>query len=150
MKSRILRWRFHFNAMHNMTPEKEEGKHAHSFLVILCLDVKYMDLDKQNKCERAIKEYLEQFNGKYLNELDIFEGQIPTIEKIGETLYSETERIISAYGMQQIQLEVGDSPVALFSIGKKLLLGGMYREVPDEVYAGHKELFEWRFVEEQK
>lgn len=147
MKSRILRWRFHFNAMHNMTPEKEEGKHAHSFLVILCIEVKYMDIDKQNKCEKALKEYFEQFNGQYLNELDAFDGEVPTIEKIGEVVYPQTEQLIADYGMQQIQLEVGDSPVALYSIGKKLLLGGMYREVPDEVFEEYKELFEWRFVE---
>lgn len=146
MKNRILRWRFHFNAMHNMSPEEEEKKHAHSFLVILCMEVKYMDIDKQNKCEKAIKTYLDQFNGQYLNELDIFEGEIPTIEKIGDVIYPETERIAATYGMEQIQLEVGDSPVALYSIGKKLLLGGMYRKVPDEVFEEYKELFEWRYV----
>ncbi len=147
MNSRTLRWRFHFNAMHNMSPEKEEGKHTHSFLVILCMEVESMDLDQQNKCEKALKEYFEQFNGKYLNELDAFKGELPTIEKIAEAIYPETEKLASDYGMQQIQLEVGDSPVALYSIGKKLLLGGMYREVPDEVYEEYRELFEWRFGE---
>ena len=147
MNSRTLRWRFHFNAMHNMSPEKEEGKHTHSFLVILSMEMESMDLDQQNKCEKALKEYFERFNGKYLNELDAFKGELPTIEKIAETIYPETEKLALAYGMQQIQLEVGDSPVALYSIGKKLLLGGMYREVPDEVFEEYRELFEWRFGE---
>ena len=105
MNSRTLRWRFHFNAMHNMSPEKEEGKHTHSFLVILCMEVESMDLDQQNKCEKALKEYFEQFNGKYLNELDAFKGELPTIEKIAEAIYPETEKLASDYGMQQIMLQ---------------------------------------------
>ena len=146
MYSRTLRWRFHFNAMHNMTPEKEEGKHAHSFLVILCIEVEKHDLEKQNRCERELKEYFETYNGKYLNELDIFSNEIPTIEKICEVIYPYTEEIASKYDMQQIQLEVGDSPVALYSIGKKLLLGGVYREVKDCVFEEYKKQFEETFL----
>lgn len=146
MYSRTLRWRFHFNAMHNMTPEKEEGKHTHSFLVILCIEVGNHDLEKQNMCENELKKYFETYNGKYLNELDVFGDEIPTIEKICEVIYPRTEDIATKYDMQQIQLEVGDSPVALYSMGKKLLLGGVYREVKDTVFEEYKRQFEETFL----
>lgn len=137
--NRAYRWQFHFNAMHNMTPEREEGKHTHSFLVILCMEVEYMDLDAQNSCEKELKQYLEQYNGKYLNEMEQFQNVIPTIETICEILYVDTERIAASYGMEQIQIEVGDSPVALFAMGKKLLLGGSYSPVSDEKYEEYRE-----------
>lgn len=146
MYNRTLRWRFHFNAMHNMTPENEEGRHVHSFLVIVCIEVEDQDLEKQNKCEEGLKKYFETYNGKYLNELEIFGDEIPTIERICEVMYPQTEEIAAKYGMQQIQLEVGDSPVALYSIGKKLLLGGTYREVKELVFEEHKNRFGEAFL----
>ena len=71
---------------------------------------------------------------------------MPTIERICECIYEDTEKIAMFYGMEQIQLEVGDSPIALYSMGKKLLLGGMYREVPDEVFEEYRERFEWQYL----
>lgn len=133
------RWQFHFNAMHNMTPEKDEGKHTHSFLVILCMEVEDMDLDAQNNCDRELKQYLDQYNGQYLNEMEVFQGKIPTIEVICEVLYPETERIALTHGMKQIQIEVGDSPVKLFAMGEKLLLGETYKQVSDEQFKAYKQ-----------
>lgn len=130
--NRFYRWQFHFNAMHNMTPEKQEGRHSHSFLVILCMEIEHLDLEKQNSCERELRQYLEQYNGRYLNELVQFRGKLPTIEVICETLYYDTEKIAAAHGMNQIQIEVGDSPVTMFALGKRLLLGGTYMEIAEE------------------
>lgn len=145
MNSRRLRWRFHFNASHNMTPEREEGKHAHSFLVILCMEVGIMNLAKQNECENALKEYFNCFNGKYLNEFGVFADKLPTIENIGEAVFEEIEKISADYGLKLIQLEVGDSPVAMYCIGNKLLLGGMYREISQEAFETYREFFEWNY-----
>ena len=117
-----------------MTPERDEGKHTHSFLVILCMEIDEMNLEQQNQCEKTLKQYLEQYNGKYLNEMEQFRNQLPTIEVLCEKLYCDTEKIAAAHGMEQIQIEVGDSPVALFAMGKKLLLGSSYKLVSDEVF----------------
>ena len=122
-----------------MTPEKEENKHTHSFLVILWMEVAEMDMEQQNLCEKELKRYLGQYNGKYLNGLDKFRGKIPTVETICETLYYDTEKIAAAYGMEQIQMEVGDSPVALFVMGKKLLLGGTGQIVSDELFEEYRQ-----------
>lgn len=125
--------------MHNMTPEKDEGKHAHSFLVILCMEIETMDLDKQNTCEKELKQYLAGYSGKYLNELDTFTGILPTIEAIGEVLYEDILEMSQKYGMHLIQVEVGDNPTALFAIGNRLLIGGSYIPIPDEAYQRYRE-----------
>lgn len=136
--SRAYKWQFHFNAMHNLTPEAEEGKHAHSFLVILWMVVTELNMEKQNSCEGELKKYLAQYNGKYLNELKVFQGKIPTVEVICETLYHDTERIAVSHGMEQIQIEVGDSPISLFALGKKLLLGDTCHFVSEAEYERYK------------
>jgi len=136
--NRRYRWKFHFNAMHNMTPEKDEGRHAHSFLVILCMEIETMDLEKQNTCEKVLKQYLEGYAGTYLNEQQRFAGALPTIEAIGEVLYEDISKIAKTYEMHLIQVEVGDNPTALFSIGNRLLIGGSYVPIPDETYQNYR------------
>ncbi len=136
---RTYRWQFHFNAVHNMTPENQEAGHTHSFLVRLWMEVTDMDVELQNFCEKELQRYLAQYSGKYLNEMDKFLEKIPTIETICETLYYDMEKIVTAYGMELIQMEVGDSPVALFMMGKKLLLGGTGLIVPDELFEEYKQ-----------
>jgi len=139
MNKRRYRWHFHFNAMHNTVVEKEEMKHTHSFLVILCMEMEQLDLEKQNKCEKQLKEYFATYNGKYLNELAVFKDKVPTIENICEVLYEDTQKIATTHDMKQIQIEVGDSPVALYSIGEKLLVGTMDREIPEKQFEKYKE-----------
>jgi len=118
---RTYRWKFHFNAAHNITPENENGRHAHSFLVVLYMEIKEFNLEKQNACEKVLQEYLNQYNGKYLNEMEKFSGRIPTLEVICEVLSKDTKKIATKYGMKQLQIEVGDSPVALVGIGKVMV-----------------------------
>ena len=130
--NRAYRWQFHFNAVHNMTPENEEEKHPHSFLVILYIEMKQVDLSEQKNCEEELIQYLKQYNGQYLNEMEKFHNMIPTIEVICEILFREIEPIAAAYGMNLIQVEVGDSPVVMYALGKKLLLGGIYSTVSDK------------------
>ncbi|MBE5884307.1 MAG: hypothetical protein E7291_07850 [Lachnospiraceae bacterium] len=135
---RMYRWQFHFNAMHNMTPETDENKHTHSFLVILCMIIEQMDLEKQNCCEKELKQYLEQYNGRYLNAMEKFQGNIPTIELICETVYYDVKEIATIHGMQLIQVEVGDSPTALYAMGERLLLGSSYIPIKDEMFREYK------------
>lgn len=136
---RTYRWQFHFNAVHNMVPENPENGHTHSFLVRLWLEITDMDMELQNFCEKELKRYLAQYNGRYLNEMDKFSGKIPTIENICEVLYYDMGKIVADYGMELIQMEIGDSPVALFMMGKKLLLGETGLIISDELFEKYKQ-----------
>ena len=139
---RAYKWQFHFNAMHNTTPETEAGKHAHSFLVILWMEIVELNGDKQNRCEGKLKNYLKQYTGKYLNELENFKEKIPTVEVICETLYYDMEKIAEEHGMDLLQIEVGDSPTARYILGKRCLLGDTYHWVSDEEFARYKKQVE--------
>ena len=132
--NRINRWYFHFNASHNANPADASKKHVHTFLVIACIEITQMDLERQNECGKAIDEYLAQYKGKCLNELDKFRDVIPTIEGICEVFFSDIKKIVEYYGAKLLNLEVGDSPVAMFSMGEQLLLGFTYQSISDENY----------------
>ncbi|MBQ7925057.1 MAG: 6-carboxytetrahydropterin synthase, partial [Lachnospiraceae bacterium] len=95
-----------------------------------------------NSCEQAIKQYLLKYRGKYLNELDEFQEMLPTIENICEVLYKAIGQIVHRHGTRLVQIEVGDSPVALYAIGERLLLGSDYREISEGSYLKYKKEFE--------
>ncbi len=130
--TRMYRWQFHFNAVHNMFPENEESRHAHSFLVILYIELEKTDIWQQNQCEKELKLFLNQFNGQYLNKMDLFADRLPTIEVICETLFPYTKEIAAKYGMKQVQIEVGDSPTALCAVGEKE--GNRYKQWEDGLF----------------
>lgn len=135
---RVYRWHFHFNALHNMVPDQDEQKHMHSFLVVASMEVNEIELQLQNACEQAVKQYLSRYRGKYLNELDEFKEMLPTIENMCEVLYEAVGQIAQEYHIHLIQMEVGDSPVAMCAMGERLLVGSDYREVSQESYLKYK------------
>lgn len=132
------RWHFHFNAMHNITPDDEEAKHPHSFLVILCMEIAEVNLVEQKQCEKDVRKYIDQYVGKYLNEMNEFQNQVPTIEVICEKMYYDIEKIVEKSGMKLIQIEVGDSPVKLFAMGNQLLLGSSYGLISDKDFQEYR------------
>lgn len=119
---RRYRWQFHFNAMHNMKPEQPNKRHPHSFLLYLWVEIIDMDMEEQNLCEKEIKSYLSQYNGTYLNELNVFWPNIPTVEVICEKLYPILADIVSAHGMKLIRIEVGDSPISMYTFGEEAMV----------------------------
>ncbi|MBR1931336.1 MAG: 6-carboxytetrahydropterin synthase [Lachnospiraceae bacterium] len=147
--NRLYRWYFHFNASHNMSPEDLEKKHVHTFLVNACIEVTQMDIASQNECGDRLREYLARYRGAYLNELETFREKLPTIEGICEVLYQDMKEIAEQHQGRLLNLEVGDSPVAMFSMGEQLLLGFTYTPVRDEDYQMYLE--QWnRAGEESK
>lgn len=138
MLERWYRYYFHINAAHNMTPDAAENRHAHSFLVIAGIETLNADMEQQNGCEKALKHYLEQYAGMCLNETPRFAGKLPTIEVICEVFYEDMKAITAQYGMKLIHLEVGDSPIAMYAIGEKLLIGSIYQNVADSAYEEYK------------
>lgn len=140
--NRIYRWNFRFNAFHNVMPEQPEKRHAHTFIVNVCIEVAHMDIARQNECGDRLREYLARYRGVYLNELEQFYEKIPTIETICEILYGDIKAIAGQYEGRLLNLEVGDSPVAMFSMGEQLLLGFTYRAVSDAAYQTYVE--QWR------
>ncbi len=132
--NRVYRWYFHFNASHNMLPSESNKRHVHTFLVVASIEVTKMDLAKQNACGDAFGQYLSGYSGQYLNDMEVFAGKIPTVEGICEILYRDMKQIAEKYEAELLNLETGDSPVAMFSMGEQLLVGSTYQPVSDEVY----------------
>lgn len=137
MQVKGYRYQFRFNAMHNLTPDMPEQMHAHTFRVVAYVRCKEESFTMFDTCEAVIREYLENYEGQRINEKASFVGKLPTLENMCEIFFADMERLLQGYGVDLIKLEVGDSPLASFSIGKELLVGSAYNYVSYEKYAAY-------------
>lgn len=130
-------YRVTFNAMHNIVIDNPAKMHAHTFRVGMYA------IKRQNKQsdflnnEKLLQAYFSQYRGIRLNELHRFRDIVPTLENMAEVFYEDLQELFFENGMELLTLDMGDSPIYTYSIGKRILLGSMYnlnREDEIEAY----------------
>lgn len=134
MKEKAYRFQLHFNAMHNIEPDKPEKMHAHTFRIIVYLRGDLEDITVYNQCETVVRDYLKRFQGTRLNHMPQFKDRIPRLEVICEVFFEEMDKILASNQVSLIKLEIGDSPLSTYSIAKELLVGSIYHRISEEEY----------------
>ena len=120
-----------FNAMHNLDLSNPRKMHAHTFRVGMYVMENQNDHSRFQNNEKMIRNYFERYQGIRLNELPAFKEVIPTLEHMGDTFYQDLKPIFEQHGMQLLSLEIGDSPISVYCIGERLLLGDISNLIPD-------------------
>lgn len=121
-----------FNAMHNLRPEDPRKMHAHTFRVGMYVTREANEQAVFLNIEQLLYDYFETYRGIRLNELQVFKDKIPTLEAMGDHFFAELEERFAGRGMQFLTLEIGDSPVSRYCVGRQLLLGDVYNRVNQE------------------
>lgn len=134
MQGRAYRIRCQFNAMHNLDVEHPEKMHAHTFRVMAYLENVGEELERIDTCERRMKAYFSRYKGCRFNELPAFRMELPTIENMCKVFYEDLQKELLQEGVSLVKLELGDSPLATYSIGSKLLVGSAYHRVSGEKF----------------
>ena len=134
MQGRAYRIRCQFNAMHNLDLEHPEKMHAHTFRVMAYLENVGEELERIDACERRMRTYFSSYKGNRLNELQAFRTELPTIENMCKVFYEDLQRELLKEGVSLVELELGDSPLATYSIGSRLLTGSTYQRISDEKF----------------
>ena len=52
-------------------------------------------------------------------------------QNMGDTFYHDLKPLFEKYDMQLLSLEIGDSPISVYCIGERLLLGDISNLVPE-------------------
>ncbi len=112
-----------FNAMHNLDINDPRKMHAHTFRVDMYVVDRKRDHPVFQNIEKGIRNYFDRYQGIRLNELPTFRDIVPTLENIGDIFYHELKPLFAENGMQLLSLEIGDSPISVYCIGERLLLG---------------------------
>ncbi len=120
-----------FNAMHNLDLNDPRKMHAHTFRVGMYVMENQKDHPGFFNNEKMIRDYFERYQGIRLNELPLFKEVVPTLENMGDTFYHDLKPLFERHGMQLLSLEIGDSPISVYCIGERLLLGDISNLIPD-------------------
>jgi len=102
----LYKYNFRFNATHSYNKDKTD-EHGHTFDVVATIR---HDESMVSETEKKIKNYLEKFKNKNLNDF----LNSPTIENITEYIYIDLESIIKGL----LQLELSDKPTQTYIITK--------------------------------
>lgn len=123
--------------MHNMDMEDPRKMHAHSFRVTAYIRGGSNHM-QYNTCEQAVQTYLDKYEGIRINDLPAFKNEVPTLENMCIKFYGDLCEIVKEHGAELIRLELGDSPVASFSIANELLVGTVYNAVAEDDFKAYE------------
>ena len=126
-----------FNAMHNIDLNDPLKMHAHTFRVGMYVIENQIEHTAFVNSEQKLNDYFKRYQGVRLNDLALFRGIIPTLENIGDVIYADLKPRFEENGMHLLSLEIGDSPVSVYSIGERLLLGAVSSQVPEDKIADY-------------
>lgn len=126
-----------FNAMHNIDLDDPLKMHAHTFRVGMYVIEKQKEHTAFLNSEHRLNDYFKRYQGVRLNDLALFHDIIPTLENIGDVFYNNLKPRFEENGMQLLSLEIGDSPVSVYCVGERLLLGAISNLIPEEKVADY-------------
>lgn len=114
--------KYYFNAGHSPDGDREK-QHSHTFQVVLYVSIG--DAEGQHlfgDLEQSVREYLNGYEGRYLNEMDQFRGRGTNIEDIGEVFYTDLLEQMKEKGFRLYQLEISENPLCVYIISNKIML----------------------------
>ncbi len=144
MQSNAYRIRYQFNAMHNLDLSHAEKMHAHTFRITAYIENVGYELQKINSCESILKDYFAQYKGFRMNDVIPFRTVLPTIENMCQVFYEDLKERLMQEGVELVKLELGDSPLASYSVGSCLFAGSAYNRISEQQFLEYSRKIEER------
>ena len=114
--------RYYMNASHSFHGNRETA-HSHTFTVVL-----YIGKRKEQKesdievVDCYAEELLSQLEGRYLNELPMFQNTDTSIEDIGNYLCETLKVRFRETNYSLYQLDIADNPLSVYRVADRILL----------------------------
>lgn len=129
---------FELNAKHRNIKNTNAASHPHTFTIALYLKKLGEELVLYEDMERDISLWLQQFQGKDLNETQLFRNGEATLEAIGETFYRVLKETVGPKGYELVRLDINENPVRTYSVSEKPLDNSVNElSAPIEIPEGH-------------
>lgn len=127
-------YRTYFNAKHSFNGDITKI-HGHSFTVVTYIGMKDSKEDIPFfKMEAIISSFIDQYRGRYLNELPEFEGCGNTLETIGDYFYEKLRKQLMKSGMELYQLDISENPLCVYQVSDRMLLPTMNMDTSNRNY----------------
>lgn len=111
------RFKFYISARHSVNFDgKESGIHPHTWEVAVSFGSDVSNTINFTEFEKELEGYLQNYEGKYLNEHKSFAGINPTMENIGKVLYADIKKMIDYNNQDFKKLEISENPTRTYII----------------------------------
>ncbi|PJI09515.1 MULTISPECIES: 6-pyruvoyl-tetrahydropterin synthase-related protein [Clostridium] len=157
MKFKGYIYKFKLNASHSVLIDNVRGNvHSHTFIIIMHIKIASSDFVLYNDVEKVIIDYLKKYEEKELNKIEPFDEIEPTLENIGNFLFDEIQKILSAKSIELTKLEISETPARVYIVNaqnkkqeeeynvkiRKLLLNSLINSCAEDLlnkYKGSKD-----------
>lgn len=111
MKYSQYRFKFYINASHAIYIDGVLGQaHPHTWEIMLYTLKMREDFIAFDAIEKQIERYLQQFQDKYINQIEPFTTINPTLENIARYLKEELQKLLFEKKWLLLSIEVGETP----------------------------------------
>lgn len=117
MKFQGYKYKFKINISHSVLINNRRGNvHSHTFEISLFIKIINNDFALYDDVEKIVQEFLNIYNKKELNLINPFDKIEPTIENIGDFLYTRLKRILRNNNMTLVKLEINETPARVYVV----------------------------------
>lgn len=113
------RLKFYMNASHYVTFDNQKGaNHSHTWEIVCEIKTLGKDYVVFHELEQKVRTFLDQFEGRVLNDCEIFSNLSPSLENITTVFWEGISNQVSAVAKLE-RIEVSESPNRCFIIDSK-------------------------------
>lgn len=117
MRYHQYRYKFYLNASHAIYIQNRLGQHHPHTWEITLDTIKVVDGFVQfNDVERAIEQFLEQYQDKNINDVEPFNTLNPTLENICEYFKEAIRSLLVDKGWLLLKIEISETPARSYII----------------------------------
>lgn len=111
------KFKFYINARHSVTFNgRESNIHPHTWEVVVYFGSDTSDTLNFTEFEKELEKYFLNYEGKYINELDVFKDINPTMENIGKLLYNDIKKLLDNRSLYFNRVEISENPTRTYII----------------------------------
>lgn len=111
------KFKFYINAKHSVNFGTGTSPiHPHTWETVIYLKVKDTDFINFTNFENILEKYFEAYEGKYLNDLDAFKINNPTMEHIGRIFYDDLLALLKGENIILYRIEISENPTRTYII----------------------------------
>lgn len=111
------KFKFYINAKHSVNfNENVSPIHPHTWETVIYLKVKETAFINFTKFEKTLERYFDAYEGQYLNDLEVFKGENPTMERIGRVFYHDLLALLKGEELSLCKIEISENPTRTYII----------------------------------
>lgn len=115
----FYKFKFYINARHSVTfNDIKSHIHPHTWETVIHLEVKQSSFINFTQFENILEKYFDAYENRYLNDLDYFKDINPTMESLGQKIFSDITKLLRNYNLDICKIEISENPTRTYIIEK--------------------------------